>query len=71
MRTQPERLLAHLRKGHTVNRLSCFKELGIFELSARICDLEKQGHEIDKRRVNGVNQWGKFSFVQYRLNKHI
>tara|TARA_S200002703_G_scaffold142538_1_gene135002 strand:+ start:2046 stop:2339 length:294 start_codon:yes stop_codon:yes gene_type:complete len=65
--TQPQRLLEYLQKGHTINRLRSFKELGIFELSARICDLEKDGHEFEKRRVKSSNQWGKYSYVQYKL----
>ena len=67
--SQRERLLDHLQSGDTIDRLRALTELGIFELSARIIDLEEQGFNIDKKRKTVANRWGeKIRVVEYRLN---
>jgi hypothetical protein len=57
--TQTERLRAHLDAGHTVTRLSSYNLLGIFELSARIGELQREGYPITRRTVTVVNRWGE------------
>ena len=57
--TQSERLLNHLKQGNSINRLSALVDLGIFELSARICDLQKLGYSIDKETVKVTNRFGE------------
>jgi len=66
---QRERLLEHLKTGASIDRLSALTELGIFELSARIIDLEDRGHRISKKRRAIINRWGeKIRVVEYSIN---
>lgn len=66
--TQATRLKEHLEGGRTVTRLSALTELGIFELSARVIDLEGVGMTIDRRRITVRNRWGeKCKVVEYYL----
>lgn len=64
--SQEQRLLDWLRSGLTVTRLLALTELGIFELSARIKDLESVGHTVKRRRITVQNRWGeKASVCEY------
>ena len=66
--TQAGRLLAHLRAGNSINRLSALIDLGIFELSARIIDLENDGYKVSKERKTVTNRFNeKTSVTQYRI----
>ena len=66
---QRERLLEHLKTGASIDRLSALTELGIFELSARIIDLEDRGHRISKERKTVINRWNeKIRVVEYSIN---
>lgn len=72
MSTQNQRLLAYLDKGYSITRINSFKELGIFELSARICELKKYGHNIKIERIKGLNQFGeKINYCKYSLIKPV
>lgn len=67
--TQAGRLLMHLQSGNTINRLSALIELGIFELSARVIDLEKDSWIIVKKRVQVINRFQeKTSVTEYSLD---
>ncbi|MES2636660.1 MAG: helix-turn-helix domain-containing protein [Pseudomonadota bacterium] len=68
--TQAGRLLLHLEAGKAINRLSALVELGIFELSARIIDLESHGFKIHKERKTVTNRFDeKTSVTEYSLEK--
>jgi hypothetical protein len=57
--SQKTRLLDHLNSGKTINRLTALVDLGIFELSARIIDLEKSGFTINRKKTKITNRWGE------------
>lgn len=57
--TQSERLLDHLKNGKSITRLQALVDLGIFELSARIIELEKLGYSINKTRIQITNRFGE------------
>jgi hypothetical protein len=59
MNTQSQRLLAHLEAGKTISRLQSLTELGVLELSARICELEKLGYAIQKTWITVTNRFGE------------
>lgn len=63
-KTQAGRLLDALLDGMAVTRLSALTELGIFELSARIKDLEAIGHTIQRKTVEVTNRWGEKTRVK-------
>jgi hypothetical protein len=57
-----------MKQGNTVDRLSALIDLGVFELSARIIDLQNAGHSINKTRKSIINRFGeKASVVEYSL----
>jgi hypothetical protein len=56
MKTQTERLREHLDKGKSITRLNAYRELGIFELSARIVGLQKNGYQIKKEWIKVSNR---------------
>lgn len=68
--TQAGRLLEHLQSGKVINRLSALIELGIFELSARVIDLESHGFKIHKERKTVTNRFDeKTSVTEYSLEQ--
>lgn len=68
MNSQSQRLLEHLKSGKPITRLEALTELGIFELSARIIDLENAGHVIPRTRIKVTNRFGEsVSVAEYRL----
>jgi predicted ArsR family transcriptional regulator len=68
--SQKERITAYLNEHKFIDRHIAYTELGIFELSARLKDLEKQGFSFDKERKTGVNRFKeKFNYTEYRLKQ--
>jgi len=67
MITQKQLILKWFEEHATLDRLQAFTELGIFELSARICDLKKEGHNFTRETKSKKNRYGKtFSYCEYR-----
>lgn len=62
--TQSERLLEHFKAGMSITRLTSYEFLGIFELSARIVGLEKQGHKILRETVEVTNRFKEVVHVK-------
>ncbi len=56
---QNKRVLERLQEGKNVNPLTAWSVLGIYRLSARICDLRKQGHPIKTEMINVSNRFGE------------
>lgn len=68
MKSQANRLLEWLQSGKSITRLEALVELGIFELSARIIDLEGEGYVIDRQRIKVTNRYGETARVaEYKL----
>jgi hypothetical protein len=66
--TQKQRLLTYLEQGNKINPLKAWKELGIYRLASRICDLRKEGNEIKDEWLEVPNRYGEFVRVkQYYL----
>lgn len=66
--TQAGRLLEHLEAGKSINRLSALLDLGIFELSARVIDIENHGYTVNKERKTVTNRFNeKTSVTEYSL----
>ena len=64
--TQKQSIIQWFKEHTTLNRLEAFTELGIFELSARICELKKAGHTFKKEQKSKLNRYGKqFYFTEY------
>lgn len=70
MNTQAQRLLAHLQSGKEITRLTALSDLGIFELSARVIDLEHAGYVIPRDRIQVENRFGeKISVARYWMEQ--
>tara|TARA_R110000803_G_scaffold201175_1_gene265866 strand:+ start:1218 stop:1427 length:210 start_codon:yes stop_codon:yes gene_type:complete len=68
--SQIERVENHLKQGKSITRLQALTELGIFELSARLVDLEKAGYVIDRKWVKVTNRFGESARVkEYWINE--
>jgi hypothetical protein len=66
--TQAGRLLTYLQSCQSINRLDALIKLGIFELSARVIDIESNGYIIAKSRKTITNQFNeKTSVTVYSL----
>lgn len=59
MNNQAIRLKDHFESGKTITRLTALTDLGIFELSSRVIQLEKQGMEIKRKWVKVTNRWNE------------
>lgn len=66
--TQKERVLKWLNDFGSITRAEGFTQLGIVELPARICELERMGYQFDRETVTSENRYGEaVSFTKYSL----
>ena len=66
--SQNDRLLRHLRAFGTIQPMTAWSQLGIYRLASRICELRKDGHNIEKRMVTLTNRWGEeVRVAEYKL----
>ena len=57
--SQLERLEEHFLSGKTITRLTAINELGIFELSSRVGELESKGCVVPRKDVTVINRWNE------------
>lgn len=68
MVNQRDRVIQYLRDEGSITRAEAFTELGIMELPARICELERMGYEFKKTTVKTKNRYGDpIRFMRYEL----
>lgn len=66
--TQSEEILEYINSHGQIDRITAFSELGIFELAARIADLEKRGFRFRKTSRQGIAANArKFRYTVYEL----
>ena len=66
--TQKERLLRWFKDNGIITRAEAFTELGIVEMPARICELERMGYEFDRETIFKKNRYGdNVFFTKYTL----
>lgn len=66
--TQIQRILNYLEAGNTITTLNAFNELGITRLAARIHELKRQGHPINKKTISVINRYNeKCSVAEYYM----
>lgn len=56
--TQGERIIDYINRFGSISRKEAFNDLGITELSARICELEKKGYSFDRKSETSKNRFG-------------
>lgn len=66
--TQEEKILKYLEDFQTITAYQAVVDLGITQLSARLCGLQKRGYEFDKEMCFGTNRYGeKTHYIKYSL----
>ena len=63
--SQAEEILLFIQRHGSITRAQA-ASLYIFELSARICELQKRGWSFDRDEVEGENRYGR----KYRVTKY-
>ena len=67
---QTEKILDHLKKHGSITPQEALREYGCMRLGARIYDLRREGHEIEREMVTAKNRDGEnVSFARYFLGK--
>lgn len=64
MNTQTERLLNHFNEGKTITAIGAYVELGIARFSARLADVEKRGHVVQRKTIEVKNRFGEVCHVK-------
>ncbi len=63
MRTQNQKILAHLTRGQVLTPMTALSRFGVFRLAARVAELKRAGHDI---RTHLVKRGGKV-FAAYLM----
>jgi hypothetical protein len=70
--TQANRVLDWLESGKTITTLDSFRDLGITRLAARIYELKKEGHTINKRTLTVANRFSEECHIaEYFIEENI
>jgi hypothetical protein len=69
--SQCERLLCYLRDHETIDPFTAWRQLGIYRLASRICELRGDGEPIVKEMREVENRFGETTKVAfYRLERN-
>jgi hypothetical protein len=61
--SQGDAILKHMRLLGAINPVQAMRGYGCNRLAARICDLRREGHQIETRMI----QQGAIKYAEYRL----
>jgi len=69
--TQRKRILNYVKTNGFIDRLTALVDCGIFELSARVGEIEKkEGVKFNKKRKKGKSRFGdSYTCVEYSLEE--
>ena len=68
--TQCERVVKYMEDFGSITSMEAVNDLGIMRLASRICDLSKQGYQIERTTESGRNRYGETtSYTRYSLRK--
>ena len=66
--TQRDRVLQYIRENGSITAYEAFKEIGCTQLSARICELQRDGYFFSTELIRNVNRYGdRCHYLKYRL----
>lgn len=66
--TQCEMVLRHLTEQGSLSSVEALERYGIARLASRICDLRREGHDIQGETVTRKNRYGKpVSYTVYKM----
>jgi len=60
-------ILGHLESGEPITPVEALSKFGCFRLGARIHDLKKAGHVIDRRMIEVKTRDGTARVAEYRM----
>lgn len=67
-KTQAERVLAYLKKGHSLTSLSALRLFSVISFPKRICEILAMGYSVEKKRIAVINKFGERVYVnRYKL----
>ena len=65
---QRDRVIEYINEFGSITALEAVRDLGILQLSARLCELEKRGYRFDKKQESSLNRYGeKVYYTRYSL----
>lgn len=66
--TQKERIVQYLKDEGSITALEAVRELGVLQLSARLCELIEDGYDFDKKAESSLNRYGeRVYYTRYSL----
>lgn len=66
--TQKERIVKYLKDEGSITALEAVRELGVLQLSARLCELIEDGYDFDKKTESSLNRYGeRVYYTRYAL----
>lgn len=67
--TQNQRIIKYLEDFESITAYEAVKELGITQLSARICELQNMGYRFNRKIEYSYNRYGeKTHYIRYSLS---
>lgn len=65
--TQRDRVLQYMRENNGITAYEAVVEVGCTQLSARICELQREGHMFSTEVIKNRNRWGDpCHYLRYR-----
>lgn len=69
-KNQKQRVLDYIVEFGSISAMEAFRDLGICQLSARICEMERDGICFGKQRESSHNRFGEtIYYTRYTLAK--
>ena len=66
--TQRDRVLQFMNEHGSITAYEAFTEIGCTQLSARICELQREGYIFSTELIKNVNRYGdRCHYLRYRL----
>lgn len=66
--TQRDKILKYMGDFGSITAYEAVIDLGITQLSARLCELQNRGYEFNKEMVRGKNRYGDDThYIRYSL----
>ena len=65
--TQRDRVLQYMRENNGIPAYEAVVHVGCTQLSARICELQKEGHMFSTEVIKNINRYGdRCHYLRYR-----
>lgn len=70
MVSQKQMVLDYIREFGSITPIDAFRDLGVTRLAAKVFELKKDGHDIDKVIETGENRFGnRTRYARYSFGK--